>query len=154
MPGDGLRHASPDLTGSVGSVDPAEIEQNSERATWGSHRGRMELYIKSDRIARITASALVVLIAIGAALWAWRAAALVRVPVIVCAECSPPPDWFRGTQLILAVVGTASALLAMAYLVYFAGSGRVWRRWRGVTATFGILAAAWALLVWANRTFG
>jgi hypothetical protein len=136
----------PDAPERDGPVDAAAIEADSPNATWGDRRGVPELYVKSSRLARIGAALLTAFVAIGTARWAWTAYELSRPPELVCAGCAP--DWYRWTQLVLAIAGIIVALVTMAYLAYFASTGRIWRRWRGVAMTFGILAASWTALWW------
>jgi hypothetical protein len=138
---------SPDALEVEVRVDTAAIAAEAGDATWGDHRRVPELYIKSPRLARIGAALLAAFVAIGTARWAWVAKRLFRPPELVCEGCAPA-DWYPATQLILAVLGIAVALVTMAYLVHFASSGRIWRRWRGVAMTFGILAASWTALWW------
>jgi hypothetical protein len=127
-------------------VDTAAIAAEAGDATWGDHRRVPELYIKSPRLARIGAALLAIFVAIGTVRWAWVAYLLFRPQGLVCEGCAP--DWYRWTQLALAVAGIAVALGTMAYLVHFATTGRIWRRWRGVAMTFGALAASWTALWW------
>lgn len=136
----------PDAPERDGPVDAAAIEADSPNAKWGDRRGVPELYVKSPRLARIGAALLTAFVAIGTARWAWTAYELSRPPELVCAGCAP--DWYRWTQLVLAIAGIIVALVTMAYLAYFASTGRIWRRWRGVATTFGILAASWTALWW------
>jgi hypothetical protein len=136
----------PDAPERDGPVDAAAIEADSPNATWGDRRGVPELYVKSPRLARIGVALLTAFVAIGTARWAWTAYELSRPPELVCAGCAP--DWYRWTQLVLAIAGIIVALVTMAYLAYFASTGRIWRRWRGVATTFGILAASWTALWW------
>lgn len=133
-------------------VDTAAIEETSERATWGSHRGRTELYVKSDRVVRVSAVLLAVFVAVGTVGWALVAYGLFRPADLICAACAPS-DLFRWTQLSLAVAGIPAALIATAYLAYFAATDRMWRHWRSVAVSFGILAGAWTLLVGIHRLF-
>jgi len=136
----------PDAPERDGRVDAAAIEADSPNATWGDRRGVPELYIKSPRLARIGAALLTAFVAIGTGQWASTAYELFRPRELVCEGCAP--DWYRWTQLVLAIAGIIVALITMAYLAYFASSGRIWRRWRGVATTFGILAASWTALWW------
>lgn len=146
------RQSSPNGSQHSLGVDTAAIEETSERATWGSHRGRTELYVKSDRVARVSAALLAVFVAVGTVWWALVAYGLFRPADLICADCAPS-DLFRWTQLGLAVAGIPAALVATAYLTYFAATDRMWRHWRSVAVTFGILAGAWTLLVWIHRLF-
>lgn len=126
------------------------IVKRSSRAAWSSNEGLLpEVYIRSPKVARVGAGFLAAFVAIGAARWAWAAAALFRPLEVVCAGCAPA-DWYRWSQLLLAVAGIPVALVTMAYLIHFAATGRIWRRWRGVAMTFGILAATWSLLWWVE----
>jgi hypothetical protein len=110
-----------------------------------------ELYIKSPRVARFGAALLFVFVAIGTYRWARVAYALFRPQGVVCEGCGA--DWYRWTQLILAVAGIVVAGVVMAYLAFFATSGRIWRRWLKVAMTFGILAATWTTLWWIVKLF-
>jgi hypothetical protein len=146
MPVDESLPASADALELEARVDTATIAAEAGDATWGDHRRVPELYIKSPRLARIGAALLATFVAIGTARWAWVAGLLFRPRELVCEGCGA--DWYRWTQLALAVAGIAVALITMAYLVHFATSGRIWRRWRGVAMTFGALAASWTALWW------
>jgi hypothetical protein len=132
-------------------VDTAAIETDAKNAMFGDRRGVPELYIKSPRLARIGAALLAAFVAIGTTWWAWVARALFRQE-LVCEGCAP--DWYPLAQLVLAFAGIAAALVTMAYLTRFAASGRIWRRWTGVSATFGVLAASWTALYWVVRIVG
>lgn len=118
---------------------------------WGSHRGRPEVYVKSPRVARVGAALLAVFVAVGSVRWAWAAVELFR-PDGLAAAGRVTADWYRWTQLVLAIAGIAAAAVTFAYLAYFAATGRIWRRWRTVAVTFGTLAAAWTVL-WLFAVF-
>lgn len=123
----------------------AETEENTDGVSWGSHDGRRALYVKSPRVARIGAALLAGFVLVGVARWVGAARMVFSPPALVCADCAPP-DWYRWSQLLVAAVGITVALIAVAYLVYFAGSGRIWRRWHLTAMTFGILAATWSAM--------
>ena len=132
-------------------VDTAAIAAEAGDATWGDHRRVPELYIKSPRLARIGAWLLVAFVAVGTIGWASVSRALFRQE-LVCEGCAP--DWYPLAQLLLALAGISAALVTMAYLARFAASDRIWRRWTGVSVTFGVLAASWTALYWVVRIVG
>lgn len=138
--------AGPSLpSGTTEDVDVDAIEQKAPGAIWGSHEGRPEVYVESPRVARIGAALLAVFVAAGTVRWVWAAAALFDPSELACAGCATA-DWYRWTQLVLALAGIAAAAVTVAYLTYFAATERIWRRWRAVAMTFGALAAAWTIL--------
>ena len=124
-------------------VDTAAVSAEIGDATWGDDRGVPELYVTSPRLARFGAALLGAFVVAGSVRWAWVANALSRQELI-CEGCSA--DWFQPAQLALAVAGIAVALVTVAYLTYFVTSGRIWRRWRGIAVSFGVLAASWTAL--------
>jgi len=142
-----------DGASSVESVDPGEIAAAAETATWGKYQKRPELYVKSDRIVRIGAGVLSGLLTLGAVVWALKSISLFSLENInlfsptglVCGDCAA--DWFRWAQAVLALAGVAATFVLVAYLSYFSTTGSIWRRRRGVAATFGGLLAAWSILV-------
>jgi hypothetical protein len=138
-------------SGTAENVDVEAIERRAKDATWGSHRGRPEVYVKSPRVARVGAGLLAVFVAAGTVRWAWAAVELFRPDELVAAG-RVIADWYRWTQLILAIAGIAVAAVTFAYLTYFAATGRIWRRWRTVAVTFGALAAVWTIL-WLIAVF-
>jgi hypothetical protein len=62
------------------------------------------------------------------------------------------PDWFAVPQLLLALAGLAATLVEAVYLAFYAGWGRIWRRFRGVSITYAVLASAW-MIVWLTDRF-
>lgn len=109
-----------------------------------------ELYVTDHTAARILSTFLAIGVAIGTAFW-WPAAVdNFDVPPLVCADCVPP-DWFRWSQLIIAIVGIVAAVVQVVYFLNFALRGVVWRRWRAVAIVFGALAAAYTLMWWIDR---
>ena len=108
-----------------------------------------ELYITGHNGARVLTAALAVGIVLGVVFWAREARSRFDVPSLVCDGCAPA-DWFRWTQLLLAVIGIAAALVVVVYMAHFTAHEVVWRRWRGASITFGVLAGAWTVLWWLD----
>ena len=108
-----------------------------------------EAYVTGHNSARVLTAAMALGIAIGVVFWVVEARDRFDVPDIVCDGCAPP-DWLRWTQLLLAVLGIAAAVVVFVYMVNFVVREFVWRRWRGVSIVFGVLAAAWIALWWLD----
>ena len=110
-----------------------------------SYDDRRYVHIVSDRLARLVTGAIAVLIAFGIARWAVEAYNRFGVPDDI------RPFWFRVPQLSLAIAGVLVAAVEMAYLSYFTASGRIWRRFRGVTLVFAAFATIWTAIWFIDR---
>ena len=130
---------------SFGWQPVAERKGSGEKDVWELP----ELYVTGHRGARLVTAAMAIGIVVGSVLWAREARDRFDVPAVLCDGCAPP-EWFRWSQLLLAVVGIAAGIVVLAYMINFVVRQFVWRRWRGASLVFGILAAAWTLLWWAD----
>ena len=110
-----------------------------------------ERVVADERSVRRGAWLLAGLLSIGAAVWMRSASRLFSPREDVCAGCAP--DWFRWTQLVLALVGTGLALVAVAYLVNIARTGRTWIKRREVTTALAVVTTAWIVVVLGGRLF-
>ena len=104
---------------------------------------RWEVFITSDRTARVVAGVLGSLILAGAARWVWVTVEL--------ADADSERWWLL--KLVVSVAGIAAAVATVTYLLVFAFTDRMWRGWRPVLLTFFLFAAAWTLVVLAERFF-
>jgi Co/Zn/Cd efflux system component len=95
------------------------------------------VYVTSDVLARVISGVVAAVLAAGMARWVIEANHRFFVPHPI------RPVQFRVPQLLLAVAGLTAALVQVAYLTYFATTDRIWRRFRGVSITFAVLASAW-----------
>jgi hypothetical protein len=98
-----------------------------------SYNGKPEVFVESNRAARLLALAFTLVIVFGTGRWWSEAIDRFEVPDSV------RPAGFRVPQRALAFAGIASAVVETVYLLYFTLFGRVWRRWRGVTIVFAVL---------------
>lgn len=96
-------------------------------------------------MARAIAGGAVVLIVLAMVPWIREAVIRLDVPDFF------RPAWFRWTQLLVAVAGLVAAVVEGVYLVHYALTDLVWRRWRGVTIVFAILASASTVLWLVDR---
>jgi hypothetical protein len=128
-----------------GKQPVAERKGSGDKQVWEVP----ELYVTGHNGARVLTAVMAIGIAAGVVLWILEARDRFDVPLLVCDGCAPP-EWFRWTQLLLAVVGIAAALVVLVYMVNFTVREVVWRRWRGVSIIFGVLAAAWTVLWWLD----
>jgi hypothetical protein len=110
-----------------------------------------EWVVSDERSVRRGAWILGSLLLVGSVVWARSAVLLFNPPDDVCEGCAP--DWFRWSQLLLSLVGIALALVAVAYVVNVARSGRTWNKRRRVTTTLAVVVAAWVILVLGGRVF-
>ena len=131
--------------GSSTAVAPGATDQPPKAVRWDRYRGRPELYVESEGLARATAgfSALVIVLA----MVPWIRESVIRLDVPDFFR----PAWFRWTQLLVSLVGLVAALVEAVYLVHYAWTDLVWRRWRGVTIVFAILASISTLLWIVDR---
>jgi len=132
----------------VSAVSPRVLQRSAasveaaptRRARLDRYHDHPELHIESDRVARTISGLIAAFIVAGLVLWMdaardqWNVIELVR------------PWWVRLPQLLLGVVGIVVAAVEAAYLGYYAATGRVWRRWLGVTLLFAAVTGAWTLL--------
>jgi len=142
---DPLLEPEPRWPVSFGWQPVAERKGSSKKDVWEVP----ELYVTGHRGARIVTAAIAIGIAVGSVFWVREARDRFDVPAILCDGCGPP-DWFRWAQLLLAVVGIAAGIVVLVYMVNFVVRQYVWRRWRGVSLVFGVLAAAWTVLWWVD----
>jgi hypothetical protein len=139
-----------------GTRSPRTAEQTSDvvrpergdRVWLGAHGNRRELRSRSRRGARALAWATLAVVAVGTALWARTAWALLapceRVDVPVGGECVAETAWiWRAIQLPIALAGIIIAVVGIVYLAHFAITGRTFRYWRGVARTFAAVVIAW-----------
>lgn len=122
-----------------GSQEPRRLFQPS---TWPELRSR------SAPIARAVSWATAFVITLGLMGWAWTAVGLNdlcrRIRDREAGDlCKEPPAVLQDLQLVLAVAGILAGVVAVVYLVHFARTGWIWRRWRGVGMTFAGLVVAW-----------
>lgn len=110
-----------------------------------------EWVVTDERRVRSGAWILGGLMLVGSAVWARSTMLLFNPPEDVCEGCAP--DWFRWTQFLLALVGIALALVAVAYLVNIARTGRTWIRRRQWTTALAVTVAAWVVLVLGGWAF-
>lgn len=61
-------------------------------------------------------------------------------------KCQALNPVMRDLQMVIAVPGMVMGVVGVVYLVYFAVTGRTFRRWRGVAVVFGTLVAAWLVV--------
>lgn len=108
-----------------------------------------ELYVTGHKGARVLTAVMAIGIAVGLIFWVLEARQRFEVPALVCDGCAPP-EWFRWAQLLLAVPGILAGVVVLVYMVHFTIREIVWRRWRGVSITFGVLAATWTILWWLD----
>jgi hypothetical protein len=125
--------------------EPAGPDETARRMRVDKYHSRREVYVESDRLARLIMVAVVVIVAAGTV--GWIVEARKRWSVIDAVR----PDWFRVSQLALAIAGIAVALATIVYLSFYAITGRIWRRWRGLTIIFGALAGLWTGLWLIDR---
>lgn len=109
------------------------------------HRRIPEWYIVDERAARLVAAFFAAVLVVAAVVWMRAAMHLFDPPSIVCDGCAE--DWFRRTQLALAIVGVVITGVACAYLLHVAATGRTWRRRGAVSTALAIAVLAWSGLV-------
>lgn len=110
-----------------------------------SRRRLPDILVTDERRARLGAAALAVLLAVIGVVWFRTAIDLFSPPDLVCEGCAD--DWFRRSQLVLALGGIVLLGVSIAYLVHIAATGRTWRRRRVVSTAAAVAMGAWALLV-------
>ncbi len=130
---------------SPSNVAPRASERSPRPIRLDLYRAKPELYIESDRLARFIAGLVTVVVVVGTISWIREAAARFGVPAVV------RPDWFRWTQLSLAVAGFVVTVLFLVHLTRYTVTGLVWRYWRATTLAFAIASAGWTGLWLLDR---
>lgn len=111
----------------------------------GRYHDKPALYIASDVLARVISAVVAVVIIVGMLRLAFEANDRFFVPDAV------RPLWFRVSQLVLAAATFVAAGVEVAYLGYYSMWGLIWRRFRGVSLAFAVLASAWTILWLVDR---
>lgn len=127
------------------TVAPGAADHPPKAVRWDRYRGRPELYVESDRVARAVAGIAAVLIVLTMIPWIREAVIRLDVPEFF------RPAWFRWAQLLVALAGILAALVEAVYLVHYTLTELVWRRWRGVTIVFAVLASTSTALWLVDR---
>ena len=127
------------------TVAPGAADHPPKAVRWDRYRGRPELYVESDRVARAIAGIAAVLIVLTMIPWIREAMIRLDVPEFF------RPAWFRWAQLLVALAGIFAALVEAVYLVHYTLTELVWRRWRGVTIVFAVLASTSTALWLVDR---
>ena len=125
-----------------------EVTPIEDRRIWLHGKGvRTEIRSRSLRLATITAWVTAAILLIGGTFWAINAWQLLdpceRTGVGSGVGCLAPTSVLRTTQFVVALAGLAAAAVAVIYVLHLAITGRTFRRWRGVAATFGGLVIVW-----------
>jgi hypothetical protein len=128
-----------------GRVAPKASDRPVGHMRVDRYRGRPEIYIESPRLARVIAAVSAVVIVVGAAVWWGEVSVRFDQPDVI------RPSWYRHLQLALGLAGIAAAACQVVYAGYFAITGRVWRRWRGVSILFLGLSSFWTILWLVDR---
>jgi type IV secretory pathway TrbD component len=127
------------------NVAPLAGDRGGQPLRIDRYRTKPELYVESDRLARMIAGLVSALVVVGTVWWIDEAVARFGVPEVV------RPDWFRWTQLSLAVAGVAGTIFWLVHLVRYTVTGLVWRYWRATTFAFVVAATAWTTLWLLDR---
>jgi hypothetical protein len=152
---DGLsgRSSSADTTSRPTPVSPrvrrdlrtVARQEESQAIRVDRYHNRPEVYVESDRVARIITGIAAVLITFGTVRLVFEVQDRFAVPDLL------RPLWFRLPQLLLGVAAIAISVVEVSYLVMFTITDRIWRRWRGVTILFAIIVSAWTAVWFIDR---
>ncbi len=121
-------------------VAPRARHKRQRLVRWDRFGRIPEVFVTSDPLARALTGVIATVVVTGTVFWGLESWRRFQVPEII------RPWWFRGPQFAIALAGIAAAVVETAYLVYFAIAGLIWRRWRGITLSFGVLSGGWTAI--------